>query len=174
MITADRVAKEYFLRLVRDHAYSNHVRNYLISGIEPRKLDWARRFRARLRGLKNGSFSMECMLAEWGGEDQAARFIASKRLVGLRVKCSPAKRHIDDSKDEPSCQKSWVCSSRKQDESHDSQANRDSKSAFLSFSDDASWREDHWRLDPAAIRADRFACFDNPYVPGDWEDCDQD
>ncbi len=33
---------------------------------------------------------MECMLAEWGGEDQAARFIASKRLVGLRVKCSPS------------------------------------------------------------------------------------
>jgi glycosyltransferase involved in cell wall biosynthesis len=80
MIRADRVAREYFLRLVRDHAYSNHVRNYLISGIEPQKLDWVRSFRARLHGLKNGSFSMECMLAEWGGEDRAARFIASKGL----------------------------------------------------------------------------------------------
>ena len=80
LIAADRLRRAYFLRLIKDHTYSNFVRHYLFDGIQPRRLNWARYLRVLLHGVKNGPFSMRCKWAALSGEDRAARFILDKRL----------------------------------------------------------------------------------------------
>jgi glycosyltransferase involved in cell wall biosynthesis len=85
LIAADRLSRAYFLRLIKDHTYSNFVRHYLFDGIQPQRLNWNRYFRLVLHGIKNGQFSMRCKWAALSGEDRAARFILDKRLQPRQI-----------------------------------------------------------------------------------------
>ena len=80
LIPADRLSRTYFLRLIKDHTYSNFVRHYLFEGIQPQRLNWTHYLRLFLHGIRNGQFSMRCKWAAMSGEDRAARFILDKRL----------------------------------------------------------------------------------------------
>jgi hypothetical protein len=93
LIAADRLSRVYFLRLIKDHTYSNFVRHYLFDGIQPQRLNWTRYVRLFLHGIRNGQFSMRCKWAALSGEDRAARFILDKRLQPRQIagSTSPAK-----------------------------------------------------------------------------------
>lgn len=90
LIGAGRLNQRYFLRLIHDHALSGSVLQYLLAGIEPRRIQWVRYVHLLLHGLRNGPFSMRCQWAQSRGEDRAARFILAKRLQPVAM--APERR----------------------------------------------------------------------------------
>jgi glycosyltransferase involved in cell wall biosynthesis len=80
LIPASRLSRQYFLNLIHDHSFSNSVRQYLLAGIPPRRIDGFRYVHMLLHGIRNGGFSMQCQWAESRGVDAAARFAADNRL----------------------------------------------------------------------------------------------
>ena len=83
LISAARVQREYFLRLVRDHRFSHAVLRYLLHGTKPRPAKVFRRFRLIAHGLKNGWFSMRCQQASIAGQSDATEFIRNNHLKTL-------------------------------------------------------------------------------------------
>jgi glycosyltransferase involved in cell wall biosynthesis len=80
LISAGRLDKQYFLRLIHDHALSSGVLAYVLDGIQPTRTDLTRRVHLLLHGMKNGPFSMRCQWAAQRGLDGAAQFISANRL----------------------------------------------------------------------------------------------
>jgi glycosyltransferase involved in cell wall biosynthesis len=80
LISAGRLNRPYFLRLLHDHAYSNGVLSYLLADARLSRIDGFRVGRLLLHGARNGYFSMQCQLAAARGEDAASRFVARNRL----------------------------------------------------------------------------------------------
>jgi glycosyltransferase involved in cell wall biosynthesis len=83
LISAGRLNRQYFLRLIHDHALSHGVLAYMFDGIQPGRIDWVRYVHLLLHAMKNGPFSMQCQWAESRGEDGAAQFISANRLKPL-------------------------------------------------------------------------------------------
>ncbi len=80
LISAERVQPRYFLRLVHGWWLSEGVLNYLMTGIEPRKINLERSLRILLGGLRNGLFHMRYKLAGARGEAKARRLISEHGL----------------------------------------------------------------------------------------------
>lgn len=84
LISARRLTREYFVRLIRGHAYSHGVLRYLLEGTRPHSFEATRHLLLPLHALRNGLFSMQCHWAELRGERLAAEFIAANGLQPLR------------------------------------------------------------------------------------------
>ena len=80
LIPAARLNRQYYLRLVHDHALSHSILNWLLMGKQPLRLGAFGYLHLLLHGIRNGWFSMLCQWAESRGEEHAARFIAHQRL----------------------------------------------------------------------------------------------
>ncbi len=81
LISSNRLRHDYFVRLIRGHAFSHGVMNFLLSGHAPRGgSDLGGGVRLLLHGVKNGRFSFRCQWAARRGRRDAARFIARHRL----------------------------------------------------------------------------------------------
>jgi hypothetical protein len=91
IINKRRLNHSYFLRLMRDHAFSHGVLRYLIFGEHPRRRTPREWILTPVHGLLRGWFSMRCRWASILGADRAARFIAECQLQPLPVKCPPAE-----------------------------------------------------------------------------------
>jgi glycosyltransferase involved in cell wall biosynthesis len=85
LISAGRLSRSYFLRLLHDHSFSHGVLRYLLSGARPRPPDLFRQMRMLLHGLRNGPFSMRCHWASARGEDKAARFVSENELRPVQI-----------------------------------------------------------------------------------------
>jgi glycosyltransferase involved in cell wall biosynthesis len=86
LISAGRLNRRYFLRLIHDHTFSHRVRQYMLAGTAPRRIDGFRYVHQLLHGVRNGRFSMQCQWAASRGEDAAARFIVDKRLQPIELR----------------------------------------------------------------------------------------
>jgi glycosyltransferase involved in cell wall biosynthesis len=84
LISAGRLTKEYFLRLIHDGAHSHAVLRYVLTDSVPQRLSLPRRVWLGWYGLKNGLFEMQCILAAARGEMSAARFVAHNGLKSVR------------------------------------------------------------------------------------------
>jgi glycosyltransferase involved in cell wall biosynthesis len=80
LIPASRLSRNYFLKLIHDHTFSHSVRQYLLAGTAPLRIDAFRYVHLLLHGVRNGGFSMQCQWADSRGADAAARFIVDNRL----------------------------------------------------------------------------------------------
>jgi glycosyltransferase involved in cell wall biosynthesis len=80
LISAQRLNRHYFLKLIHDHTFSHSVRQYLLAGTAPLRIDGFRYVHLLLHGVRNGGFSMQCQWASSRGADAAARFIVDNRL----------------------------------------------------------------------------------------------
>lgn len=80
LISARRLHRSHFLRLINDHAFSHGVLRCLLGGTQPRRMNVVSYLRLILHGLRNGQFSARCQWAASRGEDSAARFTAENRL----------------------------------------------------------------------------------------------
>ncbi len=81
LIPANRLRHDYFVRLIRGHAFSHGVMNFMLAGQAPAsESDLRDGPRLLLHGLKNGRFSLRCQWAARRGRRDAARFIARHRL----------------------------------------------------------------------------------------------
>jgi glycosyltransferase involved in cell wall biosynthesis len=79
LIPAERLTREYFLRLLRDKSISSALIRYQLFGTKPKGPDRLARVRILAHGLKNGWFSMRCRLAEASGRREATRIIRGCR-----------------------------------------------------------------------------------------------
>jgi len=84
LIAASRLTRAYVLRLLEGHAQSHGLLAYRLSGLHPRRLDGSRHIHALLRGIRHGLFAMRCTIAQYRGEDRAARDIAARGLQPLK------------------------------------------------------------------------------------------
>jgi len=83
LIPATRLSRQYFLRLIHDHAFSDGVLQFVLAGVRPRRIDWLQYAHVLMHGVRNGSFSMRCYWATVRGQDRAARFILEERVEPL-------------------------------------------------------------------------------------------
>ena len=81
LISAPRLTRGYFLRLIHDHAFSNAVMHCALAGDEPTRIDGFRLARLLCHGVRNGMFSAQCQLAELRGQAAAAAFVRHNQLV---------------------------------------------------------------------------------------------
>jgi glycosyltransferase involved in cell wall biosynthesis len=99
LIPASRLTRRYFLKLIHDHAFSNSVRQYLMAGTAPRRIDGIRYVHILLHGIRNGGFSMQCQWAESRGVNAAAQFTADNRLrpivLGSVVDAHPMRGRLN-------------------------------------------------------------------------------
>jgi glycosyltransferase involved in cell wall biosynthesis len=80
LISAGKLNKRYFIRLIHDHAFSHSVLDYVLNGIRPRQTDLVRYVRLLAHGMKNGPFSMRRKWAQSRGAGRAAKFISANCL----------------------------------------------------------------------------------------------
>jgi glycosyltransferase involved in cell wall biosynthesis len=85
LISARRLNRRYFLRLIHDHSFSHGVLDYLLAGIQQQRIDPARYMHLFLHGIKHGQFSMRRRWSALRGKERAARFISEKRLRPVEV-----------------------------------------------------------------------------------------
>jgi hypothetical protein len=81
LISAGRLQPQYFVRLIHGWWLSEAVLNYLLMGVEPRRMNLERRARILLGGLRNGLFQMRYKMAGARGEDEAGRLISENQLT---------------------------------------------------------------------------------------------
>jgi glycosyltransferase involved in cell wall biosynthesis len=80
LISAGRLTQAYFLRLIRDHAFSHGVLAYLRTGIQRPRMSRLGYARLLLQGIRQGRFPMKCQWMASRGAEQAERFIREHRL----------------------------------------------------------------------------------------------
>jgi glycosyltransferase involved in cell wall biosynthesis len=80
LIAANRLNRRYLLKLMHDHAFSHAVLRYVLTGDQPQRTNGFGYVHLALHGLRNGSFSVRCRLAESRALDRAARFIVARGL----------------------------------------------------------------------------------------------
>jgi glycosyltransferase involved in cell wall biosynthesis len=85
LIPASRLSRHYFLNLIHDHTFSHSVRQYLLAGTTPVRIDGFRYVHLLLHGVRNGQFSMQCQWADSRGADAAAQFIADNQLLPVAL-----------------------------------------------------------------------------------------
>ena len=79
LIAAGRLNRRYLLKLMHDHAFMLYLK-YVLTGDQPLRSDGFGYVHLALHGLRNGSFSLRCRLAESRALDRAARFIVARGL----------------------------------------------------------------------------------------------
>jgi hypothetical protein len=84
LIPAGRLNRDYFLRLTGDHAFSQSILGYLLTGDRPQEPRLVQYALLPLHGIRRGSLSMRRRYARFRGRAQAARFIADERLRPVR------------------------------------------------------------------------------------------
>jgi glycosyltransferase involved in cell wall biosynthesis len=80
LIPATRLTRDYIVRLIRGHAFSHGVLDYVLFGVRPGGIRFHRYARLALHGIRNGGFSLRCRWAAAHGQELAARFIAEHEL----------------------------------------------------------------------------------------------
>ena len=105
LIAAERMTREYFVRLIHDHTFSHSILRHLLTGARPRRLTLSKRILALAHGLKNGRFSMQCRVAELRGENNASYYTAERQLrplekasqaVTFSVDCTSHNSSLED------------------------------------------------------------------------------
>jgi glycosyltransferase involved in cell wall biosynthesis len=94
LIAARRLTQDYFLKLIRDSAYSNGIMGHLLSDSAIARLDAFRIVHLLLHGARNGLFSMRCQWAAARGEHAAAAFVgraSGRREAGATLTKSPQR-----------------------------------------------------------------------------------
>ena len=86
LISADRLTRRYFLKLIHDHSFSHGIRQYMLTGVAPRHVDGFTAAHLLLHGIRNGLFSMQCQWASARGEADAATFIVERSLQPIRLR----------------------------------------------------------------------------------------
>lgn len=81
LISAPRLTREYFLRLIHDHAFSNAVMHCALAGDTPTRIDGLRRVRLLFHALRRGMFSAQCQIADLRGQAAAAAFIRGNQVA---------------------------------------------------------------------------------------------
>jgi glycosyltransferase involved in cell wall biosynthesis len=103
LISAGRLKRDYFVRLIRDHAMSHGVLNYLRSANVPKSsLGFFRFVHLLLHGFRHGGFSLRCSWAEAQGQAGAARFIAENGLRPVNWRVSLREHVIENDPQTPS------------------------------------------------------------------------
>jgi glycosyltransferase involved in cell wall biosynthesis len=83
LISAGRLTRAYFLRLIYYHTFSHWILHYLLAGDMPGRAGLLRRVRLVPHALRRGIFSARCQSRYAQGEDRAARFISENNLSPL-------------------------------------------------------------------------------------------
>jgi hypothetical protein len=83
LISAGRLSRAYFLRLIDGHGFSHGVISHMLFGKRQRGKGAWRMARILLHGLRRGRFSMQCQWARVRGENRAAHYIAEHQLPVL-------------------------------------------------------------------------------------------
>jgi glycosyltransferase involved in cell wall biosynthesis len=86
VIPAGRLNRRYLLKLIHDRAFSHGIRQYMLAGTGPRRIDAFTHVHLLLHGIRRGRFSMQCQWAASRGEDAAARFAVEKRLQPVELR----------------------------------------------------------------------------------------
>ena len=84
LISAGRLTRQYFLRLIHDHALSRGVLACRLDEVQRRRNNPFWYVRLLFHAVKSGLFSMRCQWAESRGEDRATRFISAKAFSILK------------------------------------------------------------------------------------------
>jgi len=84
LISAGRLTRRYFLRLIHDHSFSHGVLSYLRVGMQARRVGLYQYVRLLIHGIKHGRFSMSCQWVASRGRNRAKRFISDHRLQPLQ------------------------------------------------------------------------------------------
>ncbi|HUA38724.1 MAG TPA: glycosyltransferase [Candidatus Sulfopaludibacter sp.] len=91
LISAERLSQAYFIRLLRAHAFSHGVLDFLRDGARRPGFDPLQYPRLLLHGMKNGLFAMRCRRAAMRGRDDANQFIAERKLQPLDLFTVPMR-----------------------------------------------------------------------------------
>jgi hypothetical protein len=83
LISADRLERAYFLRLIHNWWLSHGVLHYMLMGVSPSRITPERVARLLLGGLRHGLFHLKCKMAAARGEEQARCFISENHLQPL-------------------------------------------------------------------------------------------
>lgn len=89
LISAGRLDKDYFVRLMGDHAFSHAVLNFLLAESRLPRIRLERYVRLIFHGIRNGHFSMRCQWARLKAEKRAAHFIAENKLQPVEIVFKP-------------------------------------------------------------------------------------
>jgi glycosyltransferase involved in cell wall biosynthesis len=108
LIAAERLNRRYVLSLLQGHAFSNAALQFMLAGIQPRRLDWIQCVQVLLHGIKNGPFSMRCKWSESQGENKAARFLAAKSRQPVDMTESTSRFHALSAAAQPSRGRPYV------------------------------------------------------------------
>lgn len=85
LISAERLSRAYFIRLLRAHAFSHGVLDFLRDGTRSARFDPLQYPRMLFQGIKHGLFAMRCQRAALRGRDDANEFIAERKLQPLNI-----------------------------------------------------------------------------------------
>jgi len=84
LISAGRLSRSYFLRLIQGQQFSQAVIAYLMAGVpQSPSISLTHRSRILLHGLRHGTFAMQFEFASARGRRDAARFITEHKLRPL-------------------------------------------------------------------------------------------
>ena len=83
LISAGRLSRDYFFRLVEGHCFSHCIIDYLLTGKQTQSQTWIRKMRIRLNGFGLGGFTTGWQLAAGRGYSRAAQLIAEMSLTPL-------------------------------------------------------------------------------------------
>ena len=93
LISAARLTRRYYLRLIHDHALSHAVLSWALNRKRPEHVGVTKYVHLLLHGIRNGWFSMQCHWASSRGQEQAARLIADQHLLPIDLKLSDSTTH---------------------------------------------------------------------------------
>jgi glycosyltransferase involved in cell wall biosynthesis len=86
LISAQRLNRRYFLKLIHDHAFSHGVLSYLRVGTQAREVGLSQYVRLLIHGFRRGWFSMRCQWVASQGRNRAERFITDHHLQPLQAR----------------------------------------------------------------------------------------
>jgi glycosyltransferase involved in cell wall biosynthesis len=85
LISAERLNRAYFIRLLRAHAFSHSVLDFLRDGTHAPHFDSTQYLRMLFHGVKHGLFAMRCHQAALNGRRDANQFISERKLQPLNL-----------------------------------------------------------------------------------------
>ncbi len=97
LISAGRLNRDYFLRLIHDHSFSHGILSYLRVGTQVQSFGMPQYLRLLIHGIKHGLFAMRCQWVAVRGGNHARRFIAGRQLKPFQSVPRPSLSSQDKS-----------------------------------------------------------------------------
>jgi hypothetical protein len=92
LISAERLNQAYFIRLLRAHAFSHGVLDFLRDGTRHPRFDPLQYPRMLFHGIRHGLFAMRCHRATLRGRGDANQFISERKLQPLNIFAPPKRQ----------------------------------------------------------------------------------